>query len=39
MGCYAAFPVLRMAVQFCEANADAVVLVICLELDAAHADQ
>jgi predicted naringenin-chalcone synthase len=36
MGCYAAFPALRMAAQFCEANADAVVLVICLELCTLH---
>lgn len=32
MGCYAAFPALRMAAQFCEAEPEAVVLVICLEL-------
>jgi predicted naringenin-chalcone synthase len=36
MGCYAAFPGLRMAMQFCEANADAVVLVMCLELCSLH---
>lgn len=36
MGCYAAFPALRMAAQFCEANADAVVLVVCLELCTLH---
>jgi predicted naringenin-chalcone synthase len=36
MGCYAAFPALRMAAQFCEANADATVLVICLELCTLH---
>lgn len=36
MGCYAAFPSLRMAAQFCEANPDAVVLVICLELCTLH---
>jgi predicted naringenin-chalcone synthase len=36
MGCYAAFPALRMAAQFCEANADAVVLVMCLELCTLH---
>lgn len=36
MGCYAAFPALRMAAQFCEANPDAVVLVICLELCTLH---
>ena len=28
MGCYAAFPALRMAAQFCEASAEAVVLVV-----------
>ena len=36
MGCYAAFPALRMAKQFCEADADAVVLVVCLELCTLH---
>ncbi len=36
MGCYAAFPGLRMARQFCEANPDAVVLVMCLELCTLH---
>lgn len=36
MGCYAAFPALRMAAQFCEANTDAVVLVLCLELCTLH---
>jgi predicted naringenin-chalcone synthase len=36
MGCYAAFPALRMAAQFCEANTDAVVLVVCLELCTLH---
>jgi 3-oxoacyl-[acyl-carrier-protein] synthase III len=36
MGCYAAFPALRMAAQFCEANAEAVVLVVCLELCTLH---
>ena len=36
MGCYAAFPALRMAAQFCEAAADAVVLVVCLELCTLH---
>lgn len=36
MGCYAAFPALRMASQFCEANPDAVVLVMCLELSSLH---
>ncbi len=36
MGCYAAFPTLRMAAQFCEANPKAVVLVMCLELCSLH---
>ena len=36
MGCYAAFPSLRMAAQFCEADPGAVVLVICLELCTLH---
>lgn len=36
MGCYAAFPSLRMAAQFCQARPDAVVLVICLELCTLH---
>lgn len=36
MGCYAAFPALRMADQFCQANPDAVVLVMCLELCSLH---
>jgi len=36
MGCYAAFPALNMAVQFCRANPDAVVLVMCLELCSLH---
>lgn len=36
MGCYAAFPALRMAAQFCVADAGAVVLVICLELCSLH---
>lgn len=36
MGCYAAFPALRMAAQFCEANPKAVVLVMCLELCTLH---
>jgi len=36
MGCYAAFPGLRMAQQFCEADPDAVVLVMCLELCTLH---
>ncbi|MCB1231803.1 MAG: type III polyketide synthase [Verrucomicrobiae bacterium] len=36
MGCYAAFPALRMAKQFCEADPDAVVMVMCLELCSLH---
>jgi predicted naringenin-chalcone synthase len=36
MGCYAAFPALRMAAQFCEADPGAVVLVLCLELCSLH---
>lgn len=36
MGCYAAFPALRMAAQFCAADPAAVVLVICLELCTLH---
>ncbi len=36
MGCYAALPALRMAAQFCEADADAVVLVVCTELCTLH---
>lgn len=36
MGCYAAFPALSMAAQFCRANPDAVVLVMCLELCSLH---
>ncbi|MFM7603970.1 MAG: type III polyketide synthase, partial [Prosthecobacter sp.] len=36
MGCYAAFPALRMAAQFCEANVNAVVLIVCLELCTLH---
>lgn len=36
MGCYAAFPGLRMAKQFCEADPAAVVLVMCLELCTLH---
>lgn len=36
MGCYAAFPALNMATQFCQANPDAVVLVMCLELCSLH---
>jgi predicted naringenin-chalcone synthase len=36
MGCYAAFPGLRMAKQFCEADPRAVVLVLCIELCSLH---
>lgn len=36
MGCYAAFPALRMAAQFCAADEHAVVLVVCLELCTLH---
>jgi predicted naringenin-chalcone synthase len=36
MGCYAAFPALRMAAQFCRANPQAKVLVVCLELCSLH---
>lgn len=36
MGCYAAFPGLRMAKQFCEADPESVVLVMCLELCTLH---
>lgn len=36
MGCYAAFPALRMAAQFCEADPGAVVLVLCIELCSLH---
>ncbi|MDJ0320131.1 type III polyketide synthase [Pseudarthrobacter sp. PS3-L1] len=36
MGCYAAFPALREAAQFCNADSDAVVLVVCAELCSLH---
>lgn len=36
MGCYAAFPALKMAKAFCDARPDAVVLVICAELCTLH---
>jgi len=36
MGCYAAFPALRMAQAFCEADPNAVVLIVCLELCSLH---
>ncbi len=36
MGCYAAFPALKMAAAFCEADSNACVLVICAELCTIH---
>lgn len=36
MGCYAAFPALRAAASFCEADPDAVVMVVCAELCSLH---
>lgn len=36
MGCYAAFPALKMARAFCRADPEAVVLVVCLELCTLH---
>ena len=36
MGCYAAFPALRMAQAFCRADPDAVVLVVAAELCTLH---
>lgn len=36
MGCYAAFPALRMARQFCQSDPQAVVLVVSLELCSLH---
>jgi predicted naringenin-chalcone synthase len=36
MGCYAAFPALRAAKSFCEAEPSAVVLVVCAELCSLH---
>ncbi|MDZ7772314.1 MAG: type III polyketide synthase [Balneolaceae bacterium] len=36
MGCFAAFPALRMARAFCEADPGARVLVVCLELCSLH---
>jgi predicted naringenin-chalcone synthase len=36
MGCYAAFPALRMAKSFCDADPDAVVLVVSTELCSLH---
>ncbi len=36
MGCFAAFPAMKMAKSFCEADPDANVLVVCLELCSIH---
>ena len=36
MGCYAAFPALKMASQFCAANPEANVLIVCVELCSLH---
>ena len=36
MGCYAAFPALRMAKAFCEADPNAVVLIACVEFCTLH---
>lgn len=36
MGCYAAFPALRAARDFCRSDAGAVVLVVCVELCSVH---
>ncbi|WP_405471799.1 type III polyketide synthase [Paenarthrobacter ilicis] len=36
MGCYAAFPAMKAAKQFCVADPQAVVLVICVELCSLH---
>ena len=36
MGCYAAFPALRAAKSFCDADPEAVVLVVCAELCSLH---
>ena len=36
MGCYAAFPALKLAKAFCEADPQAVVLVVCAELCSIH---
>jgi len=36
MGCFAAFPALKMANAFCQAQPDANVLVVCLELCSIH---
>jgi predicted naringenin-chalcone synthase len=36
MGCYAAFPALKMAKQFCDADPKATVMIVCLELCTLH---
>ncbi|MDX1617958.1 MAG: type III polyketide synthase [Balneolaceae bacterium] len=36
MGCYAAFPALKMARSFCRSDKDAVVMIVCLELCSLH---
>lgn len=36
MGCYAAFPALKMARQFCQADPRAVVMVVCIEFCSLH---
>ncbi len=36
MGCFAAFPAMKMAKSFCESNPDANVLIVCLELCSIH---
>jgi len=36
MGCFAAFPAMKMAKAFCESQPDAKVLVVCLELCSIH---
>ena len=36
MGCYGAFPALRLAHAVCRADPDAVVLVVCAELCSLH---
>lgn len=36
MGCFAAFPAIKMAQSFCESHPDAKVLIVCLELCSIH---
>ncbi len=36
MGCFAAFPAMKMAKSFCESHPDANVLIVCLELCSIH---